>query len=171
MPSKTAEGTLLIREETVVPGAVRLETESFAPGWRLVINLDRRGLDRQIRGAGWNFFCMAGEIQATAFGRKGQDGVYRAVKRILAKLKSPEFNSLEITGVVSKRFLGVPCTNVHARSRHIQESIFLVRTNDVRSGAKQGWRPAEPRLLRRATAEDLTREQTPKLDVATPLNL
>lgn len=130
MPNKTEAGTLLIREETVVPGAV-LETEPFAPGWKLVLNLDRRGLDQQIRSAGWTFFCLAGEIQATTFGRRGQDGVSRAVKRILAKLKSPEFNCLEITEVVSKRFLGMPCTNVHARSRHIQESIFLVRAKDV----------------------------------------
>jgi hypothetical protein len=131
VPSKTEAGTLLIREKTVVPGAVGLETESFAPGWRLVLNLDRRGLDQQIRSAGWTFFCLAGDIQATVFGRKRQDRVSRAVKRILAKLKSPEFNCLEIAEVVSKRFLGMPCTNVHARSRHIQESVFLVRTKDV----------------------------------------
>jgi hypothetical protein len=134
VPNRTEAGTLFIREGTVVPGTVQPETEAFAPGWRLVRNPDRHGLDRQIRSAGWTFFSLAGEIQATVIGRKGQGGGSRAVKRMLAKLKAPEFNCLEITGVVSKRFLGVPCTNVHAHLRHIQESVFLFGTKGVPEG-------------------------------------
>ena len=58
-------------------------------------------------------------------------GPIKGVKRILAKLKTPDFNCLEITEVVSKRFLGLPCTSVRARSRHIQESVFLFRSRGV----------------------------------------
>jgi hypothetical protein len=36
--------------------------------------------------------------------------VSRAAKRILAKLKLTEFNSLEITEVIPKHFLGMPLT-------------------------------------------------------------
>jgi hypothetical protein len=34
--------------------------------------------------------------------------------------------------VVSKRFLGVPYVSVTACSRHIQESLFLLRDTDFR---------------------------------------
>ncbi len=124
-------GTILIKEGTLLPEALRFETEPCAPGWRLVKNLAGYGLDREIREAGWTFFCLAGEIEATVFGLEGQETVRRAVKRILAKLKSERFNSLEITQVHSKRFLGVPYASVSARSRHIQESVFLFRARDL----------------------------------------
>jgi hypothetical protein len=123
---------LLIRENTETPDAVRLETESFAPGWRLLLNLNRKGLDRVIRGAGWTFFCLAGEIEVTVFGRNRENGASTAVKRILSKLKLADFNCLEITEIISKRFLGLPCTVVRARSRHIQESVFLLGAKKVR---------------------------------------
>jgi len=48
----------------------------------------------------------------------------------LANLKLGEFNSLEITRVTSKRFLGLPYASVSAHSRHIQENAFLLRAKD-----------------------------------------
>jgi hypothetical protein len=96
----------------------------------LVKNLDGYGFGRKISEAGWTFFWLAGEIRATVFGFDGQKTVRRAVKRILANLKSGEFNSLEITRVASKRFLGLPYASVSAHSRHIQESLFLLGAKD-----------------------------------------
>ncbi len=96
-------GTILIKEGTFLPDALRFESEPCATGWRLVKDLDGYGLDRKIHEAGWTFFCLAGEIEATVFGLEGQETVRRGVKRILAKLKSEKFNSLEITRVASKR--------------------------------------------------------------------
>ena len=127
-------GTILIKEGTLLPEALRFESEPCAPGWRLVKNLDGCGLGRKIHEAGWTFFCLAGEIKASVFGFDGQKTLRRAVKRILAKLKSEKFNSLEITRVASKRFLGVPYASVSARSRHIQESLVLFRAKDLQEG-------------------------------------
>ena len=124
-------GTILIKDGTFLPDALQFESEPCATGWRLVKNLDGYGLGRKIHETGWTFFCLAGEIKATVFGLEGQETVRRAVKRILAKLKSEKFNSLEITRVASKRFLGVPYASVYARSRHIQESMFLFRAKDL----------------------------------------
>src|SRR6267143_202211 len=45
-------------------------------------------------------------------------------------VKSGKFNSLEITRVASKRFLGLPYASVSAHSRHIQENEFLLRAKD-----------------------------------------
>ena len=131
MPDTIKAGTILIKEGTLLPEALRFESDPYAPDWRLVKDLDGYGLDRKIHEAGWTFFSLAGEIEATVFGFDGQKTVRRAVKRILAKLKSEKFNSLEITRVTSKRFLGVPYASVSARSRHIQESMFLFRAKDL----------------------------------------
>ena len=125
-------GTILFKDGTFLPDALQFESEPCATGWRLVKDLDGYGLDRKIREAGWTFFCMAGEIKKIVFGFEGQKKVRRAVKQILARLKSEKFNSLEITRVASKRFLGVPYVSVSARSRHIQESLFLFRDKDLR---------------------------------------
>jgi hypothetical protein len=119
-------GTILIKDGTFLPDALRFETEPCATGWRLVKNLDGYGLGRKISEARWSFSWLAGEIRASVFGFDGQKTVRRAVKRILANLKSGEFNSLEITRVASKRFLGLTYASVSAHLRHIQESLFLI---------------------------------------------
>ena len=131
MPNTIKTGTILIKEGTVLPKALPFESEPCASGWRLVKNLVGYELDRKIREARWTFFYLAGEIKATAFGFDGQKTARRAVKRILANLEAEKFNSLEITRVASKRFLGVPYASVSAHSRHIQEGAFLCRAKDL----------------------------------------
>jgi len=134
MPDTIKPGTILIREGTLLPEAVRFESEPCVPGWRLVKDLDGCGLDRKIRDAGWTFFCLAGQLGATVFGIDEQKALSRAVGQILANLESAEFNSLEImrvTSEVSKRFLGVRYVTVSAQSRNIQESAFLFGAKDL----------------------------------------
>ena len=131
MPDTITAGKILMREGTELPGAVRLESQPYAPGWRLVKNLDAYGLGRKIHEVGWTFFCLAGDIKAITFGIDEQQMVRRAVKRVLAKVESKKFNSLEITRVANQRFLGVPYASVSAHSRHIQESVFLLEAKDL----------------------------------------
>jgi hypothetical protein len=40
-------------------------------------------------------------------------------------VRQEHFNGLEVTGIVAKRFLGVPYASVSAHSRHIQQSCYL----------------------------------------------
>ncbi len=125
-------GTILFKDETLLPDALRFDSEPCATGWRLVKDLDGYELNRRIHDAGWRFFCIAGEIKSSVFGLEGPKNVRRAVKRMLARLKADKFNSLQITRVTSERFLGVPYVSVTACSRHIQESLFLLRDKDFR---------------------------------------
>jgi hypothetical protein len=131
MPDTIKMGTILIKDGTFLPDALQFESEPCATGWRLVKNFDVYGVGRKIHEAGWTFFCLAGEFKATIFGFGGQRNVRRAVKRILANLKSEKFNGLEITQVAPKRFLGVRYVTVSAHSRHVQESAFLLRVKDL----------------------------------------
>ena len=123
-------GTILIKDGTLLPDALQIESEPCATGWRIVKNLDASGLGLKIHEAGWSFFCVAGEVKATILGIDGQVAVRGAVKRILANLKLERFNGLEITQVEVKRFLGLPYARVCAHSRHIQENPFLMRAKD-----------------------------------------
>ena len=123
--NNTAE-TILIRESTLLPAGLAVESEVFLPGWRVVKNLDRPTLARNIEDANWTFFCMGREIRTTVFGIDEEKMVLRAIQEILARLKSEKFNSLEITqvaSVTSKRFLGVRSITVSAQSRLIQKTI------------------------------------------------
>ncbi len=134
MPDTIKPGTILIKEGTLLPEAVRFESEPCVPGWRLVKDLDGCGLDLKICDTGWTFFCLAGQLGATVFGIDEQKTLSRAVGQILANLESAEFNSLEImrvTSEASKRFLGVRYVTVSAQSRHIQESAFLFGAKDL----------------------------------------
>jgi hypothetical protein len=127
-------GTTLIRENTLLPAGLAIESEIFLPGWRVVKNLDGSALARNVEGANWNLFYLAGEFRATAFGRDPSGTLRRAVKRILAK-QEKQYNSLEITRVVSKQFLGIPfMLSIAAHSRHIQQSTCLVPAKDFPLG-------------------------------------
>jgi hypothetical protein len=130
MSSINRTRTIFIREDTPLPANLPIESEAFLPGWRVVKNLDRQALTREVEGANWNFFYLAGEMRATVFGREGLGALRRAVKCVLAKWQGQKFNSLEITNVVSKRFLGIPFMSVTAHSRHIQQGIGLVPAKD-----------------------------------------
>ncbi|MGB2633461.1 MAG: hypothetical protein WAM58_05950 [Candidatus Acidiferrum sp.] len=118
--------TVLIQENTVLPAGLAVDTEPAFSGWKAVRNLDGYELGRAIHKANWNFFYLAGEIRAIAFGHKGQKTRLQAVKRIVGKLKGKQLNCLEITSIVQKSFLGFPFVTVSANSRHIQESVYLV---------------------------------------------
>jgi hypothetical protein len=125
--------TVFIKEGTLLPTMPSMESEPFLPGWRIVKNLDRQELTREIEGANWNFFYLAGEIRTTVFGRAGVGTLRRAVKRIATKQEgqSFSFNSLEITKIASKWFLGIPLTTIVAHSRHIQLGIALIAAKDL----------------------------------------
>jgi len=143
MSANNMLGTILIRENTLLPAGFAVETEVVFPGWRAVRNLDGYELGRKMQKANWNFFCLAGAIRTIVFGGEGQKTVHQAVSQILAKLNGKQFNSLEITAVVEKRFLGIPFLSVTANSRHIQESLYLVPIENRTSGMTVAVQPSE----------------------------
>lgn len=109
-----------------------LKSEPYSGSWSLLNGSDGLALDRKIRDSGWNFFFMAEEVKAMFFGAIGAEKIQNALKRILGKLELQHFNSLEVTKIVAKHFLGVvPYTVVSAHSRHIQQSCYL-DTTEVR---------------------------------------
>ena len=130
MLANNASGTILIRESALLPAGLAIESEVSLRGWRVIKNLDSSTLARNIERVNWTFFYLAGEIRATVLGRDRPGTLRRAVKCVLAKQKGQKCNSLEITKVVSKRFLGIPLMSITAHTRHIQQDICLAPSRD-----------------------------------------
>lgn len=103
----------------------QIESDSYAPGWRLVRNFNSKELNRIITQAGWNFFCLADGIEMIAYGTDMERITHKIVRRIIVRLKKKSFNCLEIRQVTAKRFLGVPYVSVSACSRHVQKGQIL----------------------------------------------
>jgi hypothetical protein len=123
-------GSILVKDTLQFPADVTVVSEAYSPGWKLVRNLDGYGLARLVVKAHWNFFYMADEMRAIAIGNHVPGTLQRALTRIAAKPEGQHYNSLEITKVVAKRFLGIPFIKVAANFRHIQQGIGLTPTRN-----------------------------------------
>ena len=128
-------GTILIADCPLITQFLGLESEPYSGRWSVVQGLDGFALDRKIHAARWNFFFMAGEVKVMFFGSLGTTKIRNAVRRILAKVRPQSFNSLEVTEIVAKRFLGMRYATVSAHSRHIQPSCYLDRL-DIRRASQ-----------------------------------
>jgi hypothetical protein len=126
-------GTILLESQPLMTEVLELESEPYAGTWSLVKALDGFALDHKIRDAGWNFFFMAAEVRAMFFGAIGAEKIRNALRRILGKVRLEHFNALEVTGIVAKRFLGIPYTVIMAHSRHVQQSCSLDSTKERRT--------------------------------------
>jgi hypothetical protein len=51
--------------------------------------------------------------------------IQNALKRMVKKVQEQHFNSLEVTAIVTRHFLGVPYVTVSAHSRHMQQNWCL----------------------------------------------
>ncbi|MDP9263741.1 MAG: hypothetical protein M3O85_05415, partial [Acidobacteriota bacterium] len=100
-------GTILFQEGLFLPDALEIGSVPYTDHWRLLIAPPRRLLDERIRAAGWNFFFHAALSSAIALGARGGTTIARALKRLLAKASSQDFNSLEVAAIFSGHFLGV----------------------------------------------------------------
>jgi hypothetical protein len=146
MAYEIKSGTVLMKDNPLLPKELRFESEPYVEEWKVVTDLDGNELDRAIQKTGWTFFCLAGEVKTTVFGIDNQSMLRRAIERILARGKSDGFNCLEITQVTSvglARFPLVRYVTVSANCRHIQESLFLSRSNRLSSPARKGARANE----------------------------
>ena len=141
MPQQVHVGSILILEWPRVFG---LESEPYLGRWSVVKAVDGFALDREIRAAGWNFFFIASEVKVMFFGAIGAKKIRRALNRILGKVSEQHFDGLEVTGIVAKRFLGLPYAIVSAHARHVQRSCYLDGTEVRRSSQRDASRG--PRL-------------------------
>jgi len=140
MAREIGAGTILIKDDALLPKDLRFESEPYVEGWKVVTDLDGNRLDRVVEKAGWTYFCLAGEVKTTVFGIDSQSMIRRAIERVLARGKSGGFNSMEITQVASvgsERFPLVRYVTLSARWRHIQDSLFLSRATSLSKSTRE----------------------------------
>jgi len=111
---------LLVREGTELPPDLATESETFLPGWRVVKNFDNYSLRRKIRGTNWSFLQLRGGRETRVMGHARQKILRRGVAHVLGELKGRKFNSVQITVVVTKSFLGLISLNIAVNLRHFQ---------------------------------------------------
>jgi hypothetical protein len=128
MPPTIQVGTILMKDWPGTTQPLGLESEPCSGSWSVLKVLDSYALDRKIHDAGWNFFFIAAEVKVMFLGAVGAVKIGNALQGLLRKVRPQHFNSLEITGIVAKHFLGVPYVTVSAHSRHMQESCQLDST-------------------------------------------
>jgi hypothetical protein len=128
MPPDVQVGTILIKEWPGIKQLLGLESEQCSGEWSLLKVLDGFTVDRKVHAAGWNFFFMAAEVKVMFLGSLGAVKIQSALNRLLEKVKPQQFNGLEVTQIVARRFLGVPYVTVSAHSRHMQQSCYLDST-------------------------------------------
>lgn len=110
-------GTVVIADDwPTVANVVTLASDPYCGNWRVVQAVDGFALDRAIHAAGWNFLFMEDELKTTFLGAIGTQRLQSAIKRILAKVQRKNFNCLEVTSIVAKRFFGVSYVTVSARA-------------------------------------------------------
>jgi hypothetical protein len=101
------------------------------------MKLDGFALDRKIHAVlDGTSFSWRQKSKVMFFGAIGAKKVQNALMRILAKVKRQSFNALEVTGIVAKRFLGVPYATVSAHSRHFQQTCRLQDANARRASQR-----------------------------------
>ncbi|MGC1647427.1 MAG: hypothetical protein WA741_16540 [Candidatus Sulfotelmatobacter sp.] len=128
MPATIQVGTILMKNWPGTTQLLGLESEPCSGSWSVLKVLDSFALDHKIHAAGWIFFFIAAEVRVMFLGAVGAAKIESALQGLLRKVRAQHFNSLEITGIVAKHFLGVPYVTVSAHSRHMQESCQLDST-------------------------------------------
>jgi hypothetical protein len=113
---------MLLKDGTELPALPAITMIPHAIGWSYLINSTSAELDGNLRRIGWTFFYLAGEIRKIGFGFTSESRMKRAVTRVIEAVKLQQCNSLEITQVRTKSFLGLPYTSLVAHARHVQLS-------------------------------------------------
>jgi hypothetical protein len=116
---------LLVRDGTLLPPDVPVETVAFLPGWRIVKNFDSYSMRRKITGTDWKFLLLRGGKETRVMGRERPKILRQAVAQILDELKDRKFNSLEVNVLVSRSFLGMNLLNIAVNLRHFQCSTAV----------------------------------------------
>jgi len=124
MPNQVQPGTMMVRQSVILQ-SLGVESEPYCENWRLLSVWDSSGLDHKVRAAGWSLFFMAGELRAVVPAWGGQNTLRRGVKRLLAQTRLQDFNCLEVSHILRKRFLGIPYVSIAAHPRHIQEGCQI----------------------------------------------
>lgn len=117
-----SEGTLLIRSGTDLLLPAEVETTPYSHDWKMVIG--KSDLDTRLSNHGWNLFFIATTLRTTCLGASVAS-LHKGLNRLLNQTSDLALNSLRVTQVASKKFLGINYQVLIAHPCHLQQGCFL----------------------------------------------
>jgi hypothetical protein len=117
-----AVGTVLVRRGTEFPLGLQVETTQYCHDWEVIEESD--SIDARLRSSGWNLFFIAAAVKSTCLG-VGDANLRKGVNRLLKQIRRLDLNSLRVTHIASKDFLGIHYRVLLAHPCHIQQGCFL----------------------------------------------
>src|SRR5512146_563404 len=117
-----ATGMTLVRRGTEFPPGLQVETTEYCHDWEVIESSDNIGA--RLRSSGWNLFFIASAVKSTCLG-VGDANLRKGVNRLLKQIRILNVNSLRVTQIASKSFLGIHYHVLLAHPCHIQQGCFL----------------------------------------------
>ena len=121
MLDRVKNGILIVAEGVSLPPSCNVSGQPFSQGWRVVTNLEGRGLDRRFSDIGWTVFQKAAPATVNVLGFGESQTLRKAFRKIIQGRGRLKFNCVEITQVMHKTFMGLAYVRMSARARNIQE--------------------------------------------------
>ena len=116
-------GSVMIRSDVRLPKSAHFESKRYGP-WRVLTGVDGFSVERALSEAGWHFFFIVSEVKAAAVAFTHQGAMKSALKKVTMAIEAQTFNSLEIVGILTKRFLGLHYVRIVAHPRHSKNSPY-----------------------------------------------
>jgi hypothetical protein len=119
-------GIVLVEKSAALPEVLRLGNDIDGTGWSPVAgDLDHRQMESKLSATGWTFFFMAHSIKIVAFGFDRPKAILKALRRLVTAVKREQCNALEIDGLETRSFWGLPYVSLSAHPRHIQQGMVF----------------------------------------------
>ena len=134
MDTVIKNGCIFVMDGLILPPTLRFAGQRYSDGWRL-LSLKSNDIDLRARDCGWNFMFLAEGMRSTVFGFGRSWSLRKAINKLLATAREDAFNSVEVTEISTRRFLGMHWVSVGAHSRSLQKSnqikAFAARHRDL----------------------------------------
>ncbi len=134
-------GCTFVMNGLLLPPSLRFEGQPYSDGWKLLKSLKSDEIEVRARACGWNFVFLAAAMRRTVFGLQRAGSLRRATNHLLAEARKGAFNSMEITEVNARRFLGLHMVSVGAHSRSLQKGHQVKDISERRRDLAMGQRP------------------------------
>lgn len=135
METAIENGCIFVMDGLLLPPTLRFAGQPYSDGWHLITNLKSNDVDLRARDCGWNFMFLAEGMRCSVFGFGRTWSLRKAVNKLLATARENAFNSMEVTEITARRFLGMHWVSVGAHSRSLQKShqikAFAARHRDL----------------------------------------
>ena len=122
METAVESGCIFVMDGLLLPPILRFEGQPYSDGWRLLNRLKSNDIESRARDCSWNFMFLAEVIKRTVFGFGRARSLRRATDKVLTEARNNAFNSVEVTEITARQFLGMHWVSVDAHFRSLQKS-------------------------------------------------